>query len=49
VLQNPEAAAKLKSDGGDVMGGTPEAFAALLKADIPRWGRIVKESGATID
>ena len=49
VLQNPDSASKLKSEGGEVMGGTPEAFAALLKSDIPRWGRIVKESGATID
>ena len=49
VLQNPDAASKLKADGGDVMGGTAETFAALLKADIPRWGKIVKESGATID
>jgi len=49
VLQNPESASKLKADGGEVMGGTPETFAALLKADLPRWGKIVKESGATID
>ena len=49
VLKMPDAAEKLKSDGGDVMGGSPETFAALLKADIPRWGKIVKESGATID
>ncbi|MCZ2495849.1 tripartite tricarboxylate transporter substrate binding protein [Xylophilus sp. Kf1] len=49
VLKMPDAAEKLKSDGGDVMGGTSEAFAALLKADIPRWGKIVKDSGATID
>jgi tripartite-type tricarboxylate transporter receptor subunit TctC len=49
VLLNADSAAKLKSDGGEVMGGTPEAFAALLRSDIPRWGKIVKESGATID
>ena len=49
VLKMADAAEKLKSDGGDVMGGSAEAFAALLKADIPRWGKIVKDSGATID
>jgi tripartite-type tricarboxylate transporter receptor subunit TctC len=49
ALRDPAVAAKLKSDGGDVLGGTPEQFAALLKTDIQRWGRIVKESGATID
>ncbi|KQM78208.1 tripartite tricarboxylate transporter substrate binding protein [Xylophilus sp. Leaf220] len=49
ALRDPAVAAKLKSDGGDVIGGTPEQFATLLKNEIPRWGRIVKDSGATID
>ncbi|WPB58441.1 tripartite tricarboxylate transporter substrate binding protein [Xylophilus sp. GOD-11R] len=49
AMQVPEVAAKLKSDGGDVMGGSVETFAALLKSEIPRWGKIVKDSGATID
>jgi tripartite-type tricarboxylate transporter receptor subunit TctC len=49
ALADPAVAAKLKSDGGDVLGGTPEQFAALLKSDIQRWGKIVKDSGATID
>ncbi|MES2183864.1 MAG: tripartite tricarboxylate transporter substrate binding protein [Pseudomonadota bacterium] len=49
AMRHPDVAAKLKSDGGDVIGGTPEKFAALLKAEIPRWGQIVKASGATID
>lgn len=30
-------------------GSTPEAFAALVKADIVNWGKVVKESGAKID
>ncbi|QHI98108.1 tripartite tricarboxylate transporter substrate binding protein [Xylophilus rhododendri] len=49
AMQLPDVAAKLKSDGGDVMGGSVETFAALLKSEIPRWGKIVKDSGATID
>ncbi len=49
ALRDPTVAAKLRSDGGDVIGGTPEQFSALIKTEIPRWGRIVKDSGATID
>lgn len=49
ALRDPAVAAKLKSDGGDVIGGTSEQFATLLKNEIPRWGKIVKDSGATID
>ncbi len=49
AMQQPDVAAKLKSEGGEVLGGSPEKFASLLKAEIPRWGKIVKASGATID
>ena len=46
---NKEVAAKLESEGGDVMGGTPEQFAELLKKDITRWGQVVRDSGAKVD
>ena len=35
--------------GGDVLGGSPEEFASLLQADIARWGKVVKDSGAKVD
>jgi len=28
---------------------TPEQFAALIKDDLPKWAKIVKDSGATVD
>ena len=34
----------LTTIGGDPVGGTPEQFAADIKADIARWAKIVKES-----
>ena len=49
ALQNPEVADKLRSEGGDVMGGTPEQFSTLLRAEVPRWSKIVKDSGASLD
>lgn len=35
--------------GGDPVGGTPEQFAADIKADIVRWARIVKDSGIKVE
>jgi tripartite-type tricarboxylate transporter receptor subunit TctC len=32
--------------GLDIVGDTPEEFAAMLKADLPRWAEIIKASGA---
>jgi tripartite-type tricarboxylate transporter receptor subunit TctC len=49
ALKDPVLAKKLADQGADVQGGTPEQFGKLIKDDIARWGRIVKESGAKID
>jgi tripartite-type tricarboxylate transporter receptor subunit TctC len=49
ILKDPEVRAKLASEGGEALGGSPEQFAALLKTDIARWGKVVKDSGAKVD
>ena len=49
ALQQPDVADKLRAEGGDVLGGTADQFGALLKAEVPRWGKIVKDSGASLD
>ena len=49
ALKVPELNKRLSDEGADPAGGTPEQFAALIKDDIPRWGRVVKESGAKVD
>ncbi len=35
--------------GVDIVGSSPEEFAAYIKAEIPKWTTIVKASGATLD
>ena len=49
ALQSPELRKRLGDEGADAAGGTPEQFAALIKDEIPRWGKVVKESGAKVD
>ncbi|NKE67913.1 tripartite tricarboxylate transporter substrate binding protein [Ramlibacter sp. RBP-2] len=49
VLKDPELRKKLGDQGADVAGSTPEQFATLIRDDIVRWGKIVKESNARID
>lgn len=49
VLAMPDVRQRLASEGGDALGGTPEQFAAFLRAEHAKWGRVVKESGAKVD
>jgi tripartite-type tricarboxylate transporter receptor subunit TctC len=35
--------------GVDIIGGSPDDFAAYIKAEIPKWSAIVKASGAHLD
>jgi len=49
ALKDPEFARKLGDQGAEVAGSTPEQFSRLIRDDIARWGKIVRESGAKID
>ena len=49
ALQSPELAKLLNSRGADAVGGTPEAFAQVVRADFAKWAKVVKESGARVD
>ncbi len=49
ILQSREALDRLATDGSEPIGGSPEYFAAFLKAQDTKWAKIVKESGAKVD
>jgi len=46
ILQLPDVQKRLSDMGLDLSGMPPQELAALVKADVPRLGKIVKESGA---
>jgi tripartite-type tricarboxylate transporter receptor subunit TctC len=49
VLDSPDTREKLATVGCEPFKGNPEQFAALIRDDLPRWAKIVKDSGATVD
>ena len=49
ALKDPAVRAAIEKEGGEVLGGTPEQFAQLIKSDLASWGVLVKESGAKVD
>ena len=49
VMRSPEVRERIRAQFFDPWTSTPEEFAALVKADAVKWGKIVKESGARVD
>ena len=49
IMQLPDVKERLAVHGYDVTTNTPSEFAALLKADLVKWEKVVKASGARVD
>jgi tripartite-type tricarboxylate transporter receptor subunit TctC len=49
ALKTPEARDRVLKQGFDIVGSTPDEFAAYVKADIPKWAKVIKASGASVD
>lgn len=49
ILRSPAAAERLAMDGSEAVGNTPEQFAAHIKSEIAKWGKVVKAAGITVD
>jgi tripartite-type tricarboxylate transporter receptor subunit TctC len=46
ALKDPEVSARLNGIGQTPAPSTPEEFAAQIRGDYERWGKVVKASGA---
>ena len=49
VLQKPEVRERFFVAGSEVIGSSPSQFAATIKSEMAKWGKVVKASGARID
>ncbi len=49
ILQNADVRAQLARNGVEPLGGSPETYAGLLRAEIAKWAVVIRESGARID
>jgi tripartite-type tricarboxylate transporter receptor subunit TctC len=49
VLQDPQVVKFLVGQGAIIEGGSAEKFAAHIKAEIPKWAKVIKDSGARAD
>ena len=44
ALKLPDVRAKLETAGIEIQGGTPQDYAAVIKSDLAKWGKVVKEA-----
>jgi tripartite-type tricarboxylate transporter receptor subunit TctC len=49
VLDLPDIRARMAELGTPPVHGSPEDFAAFIREEIVKWGKVVKASGATVD
>ena len=49
ALQDPNVRKAIEKEGGEVIGGTQQQFADLMKSDLAAWAAVVKSSGAKVD
>jgi tripartite-type tricarboxylate transporter receptor subunit TctC len=49
ALRMDDVRAKLQGAGIEIQGGTPEQFGNVIKAEVEKWGRIVKAAGIQAD
>ena len=48
-LHTAEVKARLAADGSEPVGNSPAEFAAIIRADLQRWGQAVRDSGVRVD
>lgn len=49
ILRVPDVKERLSGLGAEPVGDTPEQFVAFINAEIAKWAKVVKASGARVD
>ncbi|MCE2947766.1 MAG: tripartite tricarboxylate transporter substrate binding protein [bacterium] len=49
IVASPDVRELYAQQGADGVGAGPEAFARVIAADIPKWEKVVRQSGARVD
>jgi tripartite-type tricarboxylate transporter receptor subunit TctC len=49
VLKEPDVVSKMHNLGFDLVGGTPEAFGALIHGEAVKWAPVIRKLGLKVD
>ena len=45
ALHTPDVAARLASEGAEIIGNTPEEAAAIVRGDLDKWAEVIRRTG----
>ena len=48
ILKMPDVAERLRGLGAEIVGGTPDEFAAYLKSEIDKWGKVARSTNSKL-
>jgi tripartite-type tricarboxylate transporter receptor subunit TctC len=46
MLKLPEVRERMAAMGAEIVGGTPKEFADHIQREIPKWAKVIRETGA---
>jgi len=49
ALNQPDIRGRIEADGSEPVGSSPEEFRRFMHADLEKWAKLVKESGAKLN
>ncbi|MEQ1774352.1 MAG: tripartite tricarboxylate transporter substrate binding protein [Burkholderiales bacterium] len=49
ALQESTVKERLLGDGAETVGNTPDEFAAVIRRDLVKWGKVIKDAGITAE
>jgi len=49
ILKDADVVQRMHAAGFDLVGGTPEDFSALIKAESEKWAPVIRKSGVKVD
>ena len=49
IMQVPDIRDRILADGSEVVVNSPEEFRKYMHADLAKWAKLVKESGAKLE
>jgi tripartite-type tricarboxylate transporter receptor subunit TctC len=49
AMASPEIRERITNDGGDAAVKSPDEFAALIRTELVKWAKVVKDAGVRID